>query len=347
MYAAVRPAAARPDRPVLALPLGRHRPGDLGRPRRTTSTVLDRSRPARARSSTRSSWSSSSASSRSSLGLVAATRHPPGRRPAGSGRVAADRPVPAPGHPARRRRHHLELAAVAVRPRQPDPDGRSVSAASPAPGSATSTAALPAVGLIGVWVLLGLLHRAAADRHEQDRPGALRGGPASTAPDWLQRVPRRSPLPEPALRDRRLPHRHGHRRARRLRHRLRLDRRRPGQRHGRARASRSTSSPSSSARSAWPRRSPSCSWSSCSSSILPIQRLTREDAPMRVARARALRRPGAAARADGGHDPAVRQHLHDGAAPVGHRAAAASSGRPTRSGATSSTPSTSRTWARC
>ena len=36
MYGAVRPAAARPDGPVLALPLGRRRPGDLGRARRTT-----------------------------------------------------------------------------------------------------------------------------------------------------------------------------------------------------------------------------------------------------------------------------------------------------------------------
>ena len=34
-----------------------------------------------------------------------------------------DRPVPAPGHPARRGGHHLGLAAVADRARQPGPDG--------------------------------------------------------------------------------------------------------------------------------------------------------------------------------------------------------------------------------
>ncbi len=37
--------------------------------------------------------------------------------------------------------------------------------------------ALPAVGMIGIWVLLGPHDPAAPHRHGEDRPGALRGGP--------------------------------------------------------------------------------------------------------------------------------------------------------------------------
>ncbi len=117
---AVRAAAARPDRPVLALPLERRRSGDVGR-----------SEELRRRSSANPTCS------RRIVQRVRAGRllqpHPgrarPGRRDVihrvATGRLGAmcpDRPVPAAGHPAGRRRHHLGLAAVPTGLDQPDPD---------------------------------------------------------------------------------------------------------------------------------------------------------------------------------------------------------------------------------
>ena len=84
--------------------------------------------------------------------------------------------------------------------------------------------ALPAVGLIGTWVLLGLCTVLLLTGHEQDRHRAVRVG-AHRRRRLVPGVPVHHRA-EPALRDRRLRHGHGHRRAGRVRHRLRLDRRR-------------------------------------------------------------------------------------------------------------------------
>ena len=116
--------------------------------------------------------------------------------------------------------------------------------------------ALPAVGVIGAWVLLGLCTLLLLAGHEQDRPRAVRGGPARRRRAGA-RVPLHHPA-QPAPGDRRLRDGDRDRRAGQLRHHLHLH-------PGRARATRpwcpawrSTTSPSPSARSAWPRRSPSC-----------------------------------------------------------------------------------------
>ncbi len=94
--------------------------------------------------------------------------------------------------------------------------------------------ALPAVGLIGVWVLLGLctvllltgmgkidpaLYESREDRRLRPDPGVLGDHGA-----------------EPPQRDRRVHHDHGHRRTRELRHRVHLDGRRSRPRHHGARA---------------------------------------------------------------------------------------------------------------
>ena len=180
-----------------------------------------------------------------------------------AGHDLAHRPVPAAGHPARRRRDHLGPAAVAARARQPGAS-RPIGL-----GDVTRAwlgdfdTALPAVGIIGIWVLLGFctvllltgMTKIDAALYESAR---LDGA------GWFQEF---RAITVPSLR-----HEIGvcltvtvDRRARRVRHRLRLDRRWARRRDRRARASRSTSSPSSSARSASPRRSPSSSSSSCCS----------------------------------------------------------------------------------
>ena len=86
--------------------------------------------------------------------------------------------------------------------------------------------ALPAVGVIGAWVLLGLCTVLLLRGNEQDRSHALRGG----ADRWGRsgsRVLLDHPA-EPPPGDRRLRNRHRHRRVVGVRHRLHLDPRRPG-----------------------------------------------------------------------------------------------------------------------
>ena len=85
--------------------------------------------------------------------------------------------VPAAGHPAGRGRHHLELAAL---------DHGMVNQFLRAVGLGSVTrawlgdfdSALPAVGLIGAWVLIGLCTLLLLAGMTQDRRRALRGGPA-------------------------------------------------------------------------------------------------------------------------------------------------------------------------
>ena len=100
------------------------------------------------------------------------------------------------------------------------------------------------------------LHRAAARRHEQDRPGALRGRAARRRRAGA-RV-RLDHVAEPAPGDRRLRHRDRDRGAVGFDIVYISHARRPRQRDDGSRASRSTSSRSSTARSGSPRRSPSC-----------------------------------------------------------------------------------------
>ena len=114
----VRPPAAGPDGPVLAVSLGRRRAGDVGR------AVELRDRPQRPRlletlfNAFRLVLFFSLIPV--ALGSRHGERHPArGTRPPRHG--VADGAVPAAGHPARRRRHHLGPAAVAARPRQPGP----------------------------------------------------------------------------------------------------------------------------------------------------------------------------------------------------------------------------------
>ena len=166
-----------PDRSVFAVRLERHRPVAAGSGWTTTdasspipSLLSDHRQRVRADRC-------SSAVIPVVLGLVVATviRRVTTRR---ARHVGADGPVPAPGHPAGRGRHRVELDAVVERPGQPGAVAPSASAASTRAWLGDFDFALPAVGIIGAWVLLGLCTDAAARRHEQDRPGALRGGPA-------------------------------------------------------------------------------------------------------------------------------------------------------------------------
>ena len=82
---------------------------------------------------------------------------------------------------------------------------------------------------------------------------------------------------------------------------------------------------------------PWCSSSSCPSSGLPGG-VTSEGRAIR-----AVRRSGVPHRPDRHHGPAIRQHLHDRAPSIGIRAESGCRSRRTRSGATSSRPSRSRT----
>ena len=98
-------------------------------------------------------------------------RHPPRGDRAARG-SCPDRSVPAPGHPARCGRDHLGLAAGPPGLGQPDPQGRRPRRGHPclarrlrlgAPGRRPHRNLGPA----------GFLHRPAADRHDEDRPGPL------------------------------------------------------------------------------------------------------------------------------------------------------------------------------
>ena len=162
---------------------------------------------------------------------------------------------------------------------------------------------------------------------------------------WFQEF-RRHHRAEPPERDRRVPHGDGHRRARRVRHRLRLHRRRARQRHGGARASRSTS---------WPSSSAQVGLASALAVVLVVLVLVvhpPDPAPDPGERRdegrprRALDRPGAAPRADGDHDPAVPQHLHDRAPSVGHRSQRARVAGRSAVGQLRRGVQRSRTWAR-
>ena len=115
--------------------------------------------------------------------------------------------------------------------------------------------ALPAVGVIGIWVLLGFctvlllvgmskIDPALYEASQLDGAGAIREFFSIT-------------LPEPPPGDRRLRDGHGGRRAVGLRHRLHLDQRRPRRRDDGARASRSTSWRSTTVRSGSRPRLPS------------------------------------------------------------------------------------------
>ena len=110
---------------------------------------------------------------------------------------------------------------------------RSASAACSRPWLGDFQTALPAVGLIGSWVLTGLCTVLLPDRHRQDRRVALRGGP-----------PRRRRLVARVLHhhasgaapgDRRARDDHDHRGAQQLRHHLHHHPRRPRPRDPRAR----------------------------------------------------------------------------------------------------------------
>ena len=117
--------------------------------------------------------------------------------------------------------------------------------------------ALPAVGLIGIWVLLGFCTVLLLTGMTKIDPALYESARIDGAGWFREFVVDHAAEPAPG--DRRLPHRHRDRRARRVRHRLRLDRRRTRQLDRGARASRSTSSRSSSGRSASRPR-----WRSCS-----------------------------------------------------------------------------------
>ena len=87
--------------------------------------------------------------------------------------------------------------------------------------------ALPAVGLIGIWVLLGFCIVLLLTGMAQIDAAPVRVG-ADRRRELVPGV-RLDHHPESSVRDRRLPHRHDDRRPRGVRHRLRLDRRRAGQ----------------------------------------------------------------------------------------------------------------------
>ena len=198
----------------------------------------------------------------------------PARRDRGPGHGVAHRALPAPGHPARRRGHHVDLAAVQERPRQPGPDGDRPGR--PHPHLARGLRAGPARGrghrCLGAP---GAVHDPAAHGHEQDRPGAVRVGPHRRR-ERVAGVPLHHRAVA-AIRDRGVHHGHRDRLAGGVRHRVHLDARRARARPRRCPAWRSTASRSTADRSASRPRSRWCSSSSCSSRVLPIQRLTREE----------------------------------------------------------------------
>ena len=127
--------------------------------------------------------------------------------------------------------------------------------------------ALPAVGVIGAWVLLGLCTVLLLTGMSKIDAVAVRIG-AHRRRERLAGVPLHH-RPQPALRDRRVHHGDGHRVARRVRHRVHLDARRPRHRDDGARPRDLPASRSTGDRSASPPRSPSCSSCSCSSSCCP------------------------------------------------------------------------------
>ena len=179
MYAAFVLVPLAHDRPVLDAALERDRAADVRRPRqlrRRCSPTPTSS----ASSSTPSSSSSSSASSRWCSGCSS-------RRSSGASR---------PGRSAPRRGRCCSC-------RRSSRSSRRASCGAgccPRPASSTRSLdaiglggitrawladfglALPAVGVIGAWVLLGLCTDPAAHGHEQDRPVAVRSRRASTAP---------------------------------------------------------------------------------------------------------------------------------------------------------------------
>ena len=110
------------------------------------------------------------------LGLAIATvmrRFVTGRM----GAVAQDGAVPAPGRPARRRRHRLELDVVDHRVRWTKSSPTSVWAIWAQAWLGDFNTALPAVGVIGAWVLLGLCTVLLLVGMTKIDPVAVRGGP--------------------------------------------------------------------------------------------------------------------------------------------------------------------------
>ena len=220
----LRAPAALPDGPVLLLSLGWGRSGDVGRSRRTTRRVLS---DPDLRETILNAFRLVVFFSfiPVTLGLRRRERDPPGRdRAARRGRT--DRPVPAAGHAAGRSRHHLGLAAGAARASST----RLLSAIGL--GDVTRAwlgdfdTALPAVGIIGIWVLLGFCIVLLLTGMTKVDAGLYESARIDGA-SWFQEL-QGDHDPEPPVRDRRLPDRHDHRRARGLRHRLRLDGGGPG-----------------------------------------------------------------------------------------------------------------------
>ena len=333
---AVRPPAAHANDQVLAVSLGRRRPDDVGR---SGELPVRTRRPRSARVDLQLAEARRVLQPHPRLPRAHRRQRDPPRRQRTNGCGRPDRPVPPAGHPARRRRHHLGLAAVAVRSGQPDPRGDRPRRHHPRLARRLRLGAARRrhdrrLGAVGV------LHGAVADRHEQDRPVAVRGRQDRRC-GMVRRAPGRHTA-GPPLRDRRLPHRHGDRRPRRVRHRLRLDRRWTGQRNRgprhpdlHPRLPRATGRPGVGARRHGhaPRARRHRPDPTPHPASDPRERIPRRD----------LRRPGLPAGDDAVHRPAVHQHRHHRAASVGIAAAAAWSGRPTRSGATSSKRSTSPT----
>ncbi len=137
--------------------------------------------------------------------------------------------------------------------------------------------ALPAVGVIGAWVLLGLctllllagmskIDPALYEAARIDGAGPLREFFSITVPSLRQEIGG-------------LRHGDRDRRSRQLRHRLHLDPGRPRQRDHGARPRDLLPGLLRTAGRAWRRRWPWCSWCSCSACVLPIQWLAKEDSP--------------------------------------------------------------------
>ena len=273
MYALVRAAAAGPDGPVLALRWNGIGPSDVGRPRQLRDGP-HRPRPRRDHRSTPSSSIVFFSFIPVVLGLLVASLI----RRVATGRARAR---PRGRCSSCRRSSRSSRRASCGAGCCPRPASSTRSSTAIGLGGITRAwlgdfdLALPAVGLIGAWVLLGLCTVLLLTGMSKIDPAAVRVG-AHRRRERVAGVPLHHGA-EPALRDRRLHHGHGHRRARGVRHRLHLDRRRARHRHDRARASRSTASRSSGARSAWRPRSRSSSIVLVLIVVLPIQRLTREE----------------------------------------------------------------------
>ena len=201
--------------------------------------------------------------------------------------------------------------------------------------------ALPAVGIIGAWVLLGLCTMLLVTGIAKIDPALYEAARLDGAGpgEFIYDHPA-----GPAPGDRRLHHRDGDRRAGELRHRLHRDPGRPGQHHHRAGPRRSTGSPSAHRQVGLASALAIVLMILVLVCILPIQWLMRE----RMSRERRPpeRRCSAAALLVVLMAVTLLPFLSmfSAALPLGHLSQLASSGRPIRNGATSSRRSKSPRW---